>query len=76
MTYSLAITGVNANNLLTSSKQGLTLSDTNAQPGAQLNAMQTGTAFLCQGPDGAQRYYVLDAARSTPALPVLIPVGP
>lgn len=76
MTYSLAIKGVSAQNLLAGSTQQLTLSDTNAQPGAQLNAMANGTQFLCKGPDGAQRYYMLDAARSTPALPVLIPVGP
>jgi hypothetical protein len=76
VTYSLAIKGVSAQNLLASSTQQLTLSDANAQAGAQLNAMQNGTAFLCQGPDGAQHYYALDPARSTPALPVLIYVGP
>lgn len=75
MTYSLSITGYVGSNPVTISKL-VTLADANAQPGAQLNAMQTGTQFLCKGPDGGQQAYYFDAERSTPSRPVLIPVGP
>ncbi len=72
MTYSLSITGMNANHQ--STVANLTLSDTNALPGGQQLAMAQGAYFLCKRPDGSQAYYRLDAERSTPALPVLIRV--
>ncbi len=72
MSYSLSVTGLNANHRFTVAN--LTLSDTNALPGGQQLAMAQGTAFLCQRPDGSQAYYRLDAERSTPATPVLIKV--
>lgn len=74
MTYTLGITGVRADN--PAQPQNLTLSDANARAGNQANAMQAGTHFLCKGPDGAERYYRIDAERSIPGqTPVLIPTG-
>ena len=75
MTYSLSVTGYVGTNPVTTSKL-VTLADTNATAGGQLAAMQNGTQFLCKGPDGSQQLYYLDAERSTPSRPVLIPVGP
>ena len=75
MTYSLSITGVNANQR--GSVELLTLSDTQAiTTGAMQQAMAQGTYFLCKNPDGSQSYYRLDAERSTPTVPVLIALGP
>ena len=74
MTYSQSITGVSANSLFAATT--LTLADANAATGAQLNSMQNGTVFLCKGPDGGQQLYRLDAERSTPSKPVLIPMSP
>lgn len=75
MTYSLGITGARADNppqILNN-----TLSDANARAGSQAAAMRLGTAFLCKGPDGAERYYTIDASRSIPGVStVLLPVGP
>jgi hypothetical protein len=71
-TYSLAISGVGAHNPFV--PKTLTISDPNAQAGSQQSDMRTGTAFLCKGPDGSERYYRLDAERSTPANPVLLRV--
>lgn len=75
MTYSLAVTGAPAGALPFQGKN-LLLSDANATSGAMANAMQNGTPFLCKRPDGSQGLYQLDAERSTPALPILKPVGP
>lgn len=76
MTYSLAITGVSANQTMGTAKP-YTLSDAQAiTTGAMQQAMSQGTQFLCKGPDGAQKLYRLDAERSTPSVPVLVPVGP
>lgn len=50
------------------------INDAQATALAQGYAQLTGTAFLCKGPDGAQRYYRFDAERSTPANPILTPV--
>lgn len=75
MSYSLAITGMSANQT-DSVSELLTLSDAQATPGGMANAMQNGTQFLCKGPDGSQAFYRLDAERSTPSVPVLIAVGP
>lgn len=75
MTYSLAIKGVRADN--PPQVQNLTVSDPQGVAGGQAQAMQLGTAFLCKGPDGAERYYTIDAERSIPGLtPVLRAVGP
>jgi len=75
VTYSLAVTGARADNppqILNN-----TLSDANARAGNQANAMQNGTAFLCKGPDGAERYYTIDASRSIPGVSVVLQaVGP
>ena len=74
MTYSLSITGLNANQ--SGTIKLVTLGDANAQAGSQQLAMAQGTFFLCKNPDGSQSYYRLDAERSTPANPVLITAGP
>jgi hypothetical protein len=75
VTYSLAIKGVRADN--PPQIQNNTLSDANAREGNQSNAMQNNTAFLCKGPDGAERLYQIDASRSIPGqTPVLLAVGP
>lgn len=75
MTYSLGITGARADN--PPQILNTTLSDANARSGSLANAMQNGTAFLCKGPDGAERYYTIDAERSVPGLTtVLRAVGP
>ena len=75
MTYSLNIKGARADN--PPQIQSTVLSDTQALAGEQALAMQLGTAFLCKEPDGAERYYTIDASRSIPGLTqVLLPVGP
>jgi hypothetical protein len=80
VTYSLAVTGINANQnevgitvrpTVTGNVQNLTLPDTAGLIGGQQNAMRNGTQLLCQTPDGGQAWFVLDAERSTPNLPVL-----
>lgn len=71
-TYSQSVNGLSAANLFTSTKV-LKIEDTHSFPGARANAMQTGLAILCQRPDGSTGYYKLDAERSTPSTPVLIP---
>lgn len=70
MTYSLAITGVRADSPATIAN--LTLSDLNARNGNEDAAMRLGTAFLCKGPDGAERYYTIDASRSKPGGPIVL----
>lgn len=75
MTYSLGITGARADN--PPQILNTTLSDANARSGNLAAAMQLGTAFLCKGPDGAERYYQVDAERSIPGVTtVLRAVGP
>jgi hypothetical protein len=75
VTYSLGITGARAGN--PPQILNTTLSDANARSGNLAAAMQLGTAFLCKGPDGAERYYQIDAERSVPGLTtVLRAVGP
>jgi hypothetical protein len=74
MTYSLAVTGVKSHHMPFT--KTVILSDTQARPGGMAAAMQAGTTFLCQNPDGSQSLYRLDAERSTPANPVLLVVGP
>jgi hypothetical protein len=74
MTYSLSITGFDADSLFNA--KPLTLADTQAPSGAQQNAMQNGLSFLCKLPDGSSAYYKLDPYRSTPGNPVLLACGP
>lgn len=74
MTYSLGITGARADN--PAQIKSVTISDANARDGSLAQAMQTGTAVLCKGPDGIERYYEIDAERSFPGTPVLVAVGP
>lgn len=44
--------------------------------GGMQHTMRTGTLVLCKGLDGGLHWYRFDAARSTPANPVLLYVGP
>lgn len=76
MTYSIATTGFRAES--PSNAQPLIMDDLAAgRAGAQAASMANGTQFLCKGPDGAQRYYTIDASRSRPGGPVyLLAVGP
>lgn len=68
MTYSLSITGVPAGNVYQPAKE-LTITDANCvTPGAEQYAMQTGTQFLVQQPDGSQAYYTYDAERCIPGV--------
>lgn len=83
MTYSLATIGFDAGQVfppalkpVSSQIAPLQISDVNALPGAQQNAMQTGTQVLCKLPDGSQAYYTFDAERSTPGYPVMKRVSP
>ena len=69
-TYSLAVTGILADQV-TGTAKVTTLADTQAVAGGQQNAMAQGTAFLCKLADGSQQLCVLDAERSTPANPVI-----
>lgn len=74
MTYSLNVKGVRADN--PPQIQNITVSDPQAVAGGQALAMQLQTEFLCQRPDGSQRFYRIDAERSIPGqAPVLIAVG-
>ena len=75
-TFSLATTGLNANSIFTA--KPLTVGDVGAGTvGAQMNAMQNGTQVYCKGPDGASRWYTIDAERSRPGGPLyLLAVGP
>lgn len=72
MTYSLGITGAGADSVR--QVESLTIEDAYARPGDMAQAMSLGAVFLAKGPDGAERYYRFDAERSTPDVPVLIPV--
>lgn len=76
MTYSIGTTGLNANSPFTA--QPLIMDDAAAgRPGDQMLAMATNGQVLCKGPDGAQRYYTIDAERSRPGGPIyLLAVGP
>lgn len=81
MTYSLAIAGAAADNvrqlenmiLADSAVQG-TATVTIPTPGGMQNAMARGYSFLAKGPDGSERLYRLDAERSTPDVPILVPL--
>jgi hypothetical protein len=79
MTYSLAQVGWNANHRWpptaiapvgsTVQVQDMLLTDANARPGNQQNAMMTGTQVLCQTQSGEQHWFVIDAERSIPGYP-------
>ena len=71
-TYSLSITGATAPNVF--APVTVKLSDDNARTGSQQSNAATGAQFLCKNLDGSQSYYRLDAERSTPANPILVPV--
>lgn len=74
MTYSLNIKGARADN--PAQPANIVVSDPQAVAGGQALAMQQGLSFLCQRPDGSQRYYRIDAERSIPGqTPILIAVG-
>lgn len=74
MTYSLAITGAAATPTLPTNNK---ISDAAARAGNLAANASCGAQFLVKGPDGAERYFTLDAERSIPGqTPVLLPVGP
>jgi len=64
MTYSLAVTGVPADN--PQAPLSLDVEDAAARYGSAQNDMMTGAQFLCRGPDGSEAYYTYDAERSNP----------
>lgn len=74
-TYSLGVTGLRADTPFTT--ENITLPDsavqgaTNNNPNGLLYEMRNNTQILCKGPDGALKWYTLDAERSTPATPIL-----
>ena len=78
MTYSIAITGVQAGN--PAQPLNNTVDDTVARPGGQARACSTGEQFLVRGPDGGQYWATYDAARTVPGAGgnqrVLLRVGP
>lgn len=82
MTYSLGITATRADQV--TQLENMTIADSAVGGGATVTiptpagmqqAMRLNTPFLARGPDGASRLYTLDAERSTPDVPVLMPVG-
>lgn len=81
MTYSLGVTAALADSVR--QVENLTIADsavlgnatvTIPTPGGMQNAMSRGYSFLAKGPDGAERLYRLDAERSTPDVPILLPL--
>lgn len=68
-TYSLAVTGCSAGQV--NQLENIKIGDSSALPADLTLAMQQGTQILCKNPDGSQSWYVLDAERSTPSIPVL-----
>ena len=75
-TYSLAVKGQLAE-ATPSPVNNVLIGDSAARsPGAQQYAMWQGNQILCKNPDGSLQWYTFDAERSTPANPVLRPVGP
>jgi hypothetical protein len=66
-TYSLAVTGVSANNGW--QPKVLDVPDQVCQTaGDEQNAMQTGTQFLVKMPDGSQVWHVFDTERCIPGV--------
>ncbi len=78
-TFSLGTTGLESGFVTATERQtipdaaipasGTTIST--ATLGGMLGAMQQNTPLLCRGPDGALKWFTLDAERSTPTVPVL-----
>jgi hypothetical protein len=71
-TYSVAQKGQRSDSLF--AVQNRTLPDSNAQPGGMAQAQSSGKQLFCKNPDGSFSWYTLDAERSTPSRPVLVPV--
>jgi hypothetical protein len=77
-TYSLGLTGTKSHTSFTvkslsipdSSASGMALNTFQAMAGV----MQDGDQLLCKGPDGALRWYTIDAERSTPNNIILLAV--
>ena len=78
MTYSIAITGAQADNPVQPLNN--TVDDTVARPGGQERACRTGEQFLVLLPDGSSAYHTYDAGRTVPGMGgdqrVLLRVGP
>lgn len=65
-TFSIGVTGVEADSKFQLAKQ-LTVGDSVCQsPGGEQQAMQLGTAFLVKMPDGSKVWHTYDAERSIP----------
>jgi len=65
-TFSIGITGVEADSRFQLAKQ-LTIGDSACQtPGDEQQTMRLGTAFLVKMPDGSQLWHTYDAERSIP----------
>lgn len=65
-TFSIGITGVEADSKYQLAKQ-LTIGDSVCKSaGDEQQAMQLGTAFLVKMPDGSQLWHTFDAERSIP----------
>jgi hypothetical protein len=83
-TYSQSLTGVNACARYTA--KVISVGDLDAagnalnaigDAGAQQGVMTRGNQILCKGPDGAQKWYTIDAERSVPGVSLVMrPVGP
>lgn len=75
MTYSLGLTGLRADTPFTTEKLDISDSDAagNALPPSGLPnySMRLGTQVLCKQPDGSQKWFTIDAERSTAAQIVL-----
>ena len=71
-TYSIAQKGQRADSL--QAVQNLTLPDSSATAGGMARAQMQGAPMLCKNADGSFSWYKLDAERSTPSRPVLVPV--
>ena len=77
MTYSLSLTGINANTRYTPAT--LKVSDTDAAgnridsvAAAQAGVMSRGNQVLCKNPDGSQSYYTIDPVRSIPGVSLVL----
>lgn len=71
-TYSVAQKGQRADSA--PAVQNVTLPDSSARAGGMAMAQMQGKQMLCKNPDGSFSWYTLDAERSTPSKPVLVPV--
>jgi hypothetical protein len=78
VTYSLGVTGLNANNTRYNPAT-LQVSDADSTGDvigtlapSQGSTMRTGAQVLCKGPDGAQRWYTIDPVRSIPGVSLVL----